>query len=219
MANVVSYSLWGKEDFYYDGDFANIDLVKEKYPGFIPRFYCSPSMPDKWHHKYTDNGAEVVTVAGHDNWKGLFWRFYAFEEDGIVLIRDTDSRIIDREVRAVNAWLESKYDFHAMRDHKEHTTTPVLGGMFGARNGILKDIKSQIMAWKPKDKKGDDQEFLFNRIWPKVRDNALVHCRYARPTQFSEEYTYDPWKFFGKHKIMLFPGELPGDEFVGEIVK
>jgi len=221
MANVVSYSLWGDQDFYYDGAFENIDLVKEKYPGFIPRFYCSPTIPDKWKSKYEGNGAEVVIVEnGKDDWTGLFWRFYALEEDGIVLIRDTDSRIIDREVLAVNAWLESEYDFHAMRDHMEHTTTPILGGMFGARNGLLKNIRKMIDDWGPKNKKGDDQEFLRDRVWPNVqRLDALVHCRYARPTQFKKDYKYDPFNFFGRHKIRLFPGPPPGDEFVGEIVK
>jgi len=218
--NVVSYSLWGDSELYYDGAFKNIDLVKEHYPEFVTRFYCSPSIPDKYHNKYTDNGAEVVVVEdGKDDWTGLFWRFYALEESGIVLIRDTDSRIIQREVNAVRSWIQTKFDFHCMRDHMEHTTTPILGGMFGARNGKVANIRGLIDAWVPKNKKGDDQEFLASQIWRQVQKDAVVHCRCAQKTKFTKAYTYDPIKFFGRHKIMPFPGDLTDDRFVGEIIE
>ena len=220
MANVVSYSLWGKEDHYYDGAFKNIELVQKFYPGFAARFYCSPSLPDKYRNKYEEAGAEIEIVSeGKDDWRGLFWRFYALEEDGIVLIRDTDSRIHQREVDAVEYWLNTRFDFHAMRDHMEHTTVPILGGMFGARNGILKDIKNQIRLWTPRNQKGNDQDFLRQKIWPQVRDKSIVHCRYANRTRFTKEYTYDPFRFFGKHKILPFPTQMVNGQFVGEIVK
>lgn len=219
MANIVSYSLWGNQDFYYDGAFENIDLVKEYYPGFIPRFYCSPSIPDKWYNKYTDNGAEVIIVEdGTDDWRGLFWRFYVLQEDGIVLVRDTDSRISNIEKDAVNEWLNSKYQFHSMRCHIEHNV-PILGGMFGARNCILKNIKSLIKKWGPKDKKGNDQDFLQNIIWPKVRKQTLAHDRYPSGIKFSKDYEYHPQKFFMAHKVLPFSHEITDENFVGKIIK
>lgn len=221
MSNIVSYSLWGDQDLYYEGAYENIDLVKEYYPGFITRFYCSPSIPDKWHNKYTDNGAEVVVVEdAKDDWTSLFLRFYACEEDGVVLIRDTDSRISHREYLCVKEWLNSRYNFHIIKDHVQHTVVPILGGTFSCRNNILKNIKTEIKHWGPKNKKGDDQDFLSQRIWRFVRSDSLTHCRFARKTTFSDGYVYDPYKFFGKHAIKTLPGPVPEDgSFVGEIVK
>jgi len=44
----------------------------------------------------------------------MFWRFWAADdpEVGIMLSRDCDSRISDREIAAINEWLESDKDFH-----------------------------------------------------------------------------------------------------------
>lgn len=220
MANIVSYSLWGKESFYYDGAFENIDLVKEYYPGFISRFYCSPSMPDKYYNKYIDNGAEVIIVKdGADDWRGLFWRFLACsEEDGIVLSRDTDSRIGIIERDSVYEWIDSGYDFHTMRCHIEHNV-PILGGMWGCKSGILKNIKEDIDKWGPKDKKGDDQEFLKKVIWPKVKKHTFAHDRYHRGIKWSKEYKYHPINFFGEHKVVPFSHIITDDNFVGKIVK
>lgn len=219
MANIVSYSLWGKQDHYYDGAFKNIELVQKFYPNFVTRFYCSPSLPDKYRSKYEDAGAEVVVVeGGKDNWTGLFWRFYACEDGDIVLIRDTDSRIRQREVDAVEHWLKTRFDFHAMRDHMEHTTVPILGGMWGVRNGLLRGIKNQIRLWTPRDAKGNDQDFLAKKIWPQVKKKAIVHCQFAQITKFKPEYTYNPMRFFGHHKLVPFPTPLTDGHFVGERV-
>jgi hypothetical protein len=41
-------------------------------------------------------------------------------------------RFSEREVAAVEDWLNSSLPFHAMRDHPAHGTA-ILGGMWGAR--------------------------------------------------------------------------------------
>lgn len=45
----------------------------------------------------------------------------------IMMSRDSDTPIIDRETIAVREWLESNYTFHAMRDHPMHCIE-MLGG-------------------------------------------------------------------------------------------
>ncbi|KZS20680.1 Uncharacterized protein APZ42_012561 [Daphnia magna] len=37
-----------------------------------------------------------------------------------LMSRDSDSRIVPREVEAVQEWLDSHYMFHIMRDHPAH---------------------------------------------------------------------------------------------------
>ena len=62
------------------------------------------------------------------------WRFFPTLDPqvDILLSRDLDSRISQREVDAVTEWLESEKPVHVMRDHPGHDT-PMLGGMWGTR--------------------------------------------------------------------------------------
>ena len=86
MKNVISYSLWGDNPMYWVGALKNIELVSEKLPGWICRFYI-----DKNCHQYLiddikGDNVEVVLVdptGSHDNsyyHHGMFWRFTASED-------------------------------------------------------------------------------------------------------------------------------------------
>ena len=52
----------------------------------------------------------------------------------VMVSRDLDSRLTDREVAAVTQWLDDplQLPFHVMRDNPHHGTE-ILGGMWGAR--------------------------------------------------------------------------------------
>jgi hypothetical protein len=44
--------------------------------------------------------------------------------------RDSDSRIVSREMEAVREWLAGDRTFHVMRDHPYHCNYAILGGDF-----------------------------------------------------------------------------------------
>ena len=52
----------------------------------------------------------------------------------VIITRDLDAEIIDRELAALNEWFNSNYTFHIMRDHQGHSKTygqqvvPIPGG-------------------------------------------------------------------------------------------
>jgi len=75
--------------------------------------------------------------------EGTFWRFYAAADADVMICRDVDSRLGLREKFAVDEWLESDKDCHIMRDNEEHGA-PICAGMWGARNGILSNIKDGV---------------------------------------------------------------------------
>ena len=63
----------------------------------------------------------------------MFWRFYPIESDiDIMLSRDVDSRITEREMNLVNQWIESDKTFHIIRDHMGHKIE-ILGGTWGCK--------------------------------------------------------------------------------------
>ena len=182
MKNVVAYSLWGDHPMYWEGAIRNVEIVNEKLPGFICRFYIDDACDDKLIDslRHLDN-VEIIMVSSKDSFHGMFWRFWASDdtEVDIFLSRDCDSRIGLREIAAINEWLASDKDFHIMRDHPYHTV-PILGGMWGCRNGILREIgiTDKISKWTQFQRKGVDQDFLGQAIYPLVKDRSMEHSEF-----------------------------------------
>ncbi len=151
-------------------------MAKEIYPDWVCRFYVAKSVPkdiiDKL--KFFDN-VQIVEMN-----TGAFWRFYPVSDKDIdiVIIRDCDSRVNNREREAVDEWLKSDKGFHIMRDHPHHKF-PIMGGMWGAKRGVIDNIEELIrfhvgnfpLGWPH----GMDQTFLRNVIYPMIKDNCLVH--------------------------------------------
>jgi len=176
MSNkIVSFSLWGADPKYTIGAIKNAELVQELYSGWIGRFYCGRSVPQDILDKLNEvPNTEVILMNEEGDWTGTLWRFLSADGDDVVLSRDTDSRVSEREVYAVNEWLESDKDFHIMRDHPYHNAQ-ILAGMWGCRNGILKGITESINEYSKGNFKQLDQNFLKEYVWPKISNNALSH--------------------------------------------
>lgn len=202
MKKVIAFSLWGRSAKYWVGAQRNIALAAAHYPGWICRFYVEAGSPDASLAMLAGDNVEIHPVERTNEFGGLFWRFRTAGDPDVdtMLARDCDSRIGLREVAAVKAWLASDKDFHIMRDHPYHTTE-VLGGMWGCRNGLLRNIADLMAQSRFPDQLGCDQRFLSAFVYPLVRDRALEHSEfglaYGGPT-------------------VPFPTARIGDEFVGE---
>jgi hypothetical protein len=199
---LITFSLWGNNAKYTVGAIRNADLTKKIYPGWISRFYCGTTVP-KDIIKYLENKecCEVVMMNEPGDWRGMFWRFYPASEDNVdvMISRDTDSRINMREKLAVDEWLKSNKSFHIMRDHPWHGT-PILGGMWGVRGNILKDMKDMIDKYIKGDFWQVDQNFLKEYVYNIIKDDCFVHDSF---------HSYEDFK-------KPFPNKRNGQEFVGE---
>ena len=205
MRNVVAYSLWGDHSMYWVGALRNIEQVSKYFPGWICRFYIDNSCDEELIKTIKGDNVEVVLVDSKDSFHGMFWRFWASEEEetDVFLSRDCDSRFSEREVAAIKEWLSSNKDFHIMRDHPYHSV-PILGGMWGCRNGLMREIglSKLIEQWGKYERKGIDQDFLAKLIYPLVKDKALEHCDFNL-------------NFGGR--LISFPTKRENFEFVGDI--
>ena len=200
MKKIISFSLWGKDPKYTIGAIENAKLVNEVYQGWIGRFYCGRSVPENIISTLKDiPNTEVIIMDEDGDWTGMFWRFLACEDSDVMISRDTDSRLNLREKLAVDEWLKSDKDFHIMRDHPYHAIE-ILGGMWGCRNGILNDIKEDIAKYNKGNFWQVDQNFLKEKIYPKILKNSLTHDSF-----FKVEINTIP-----------FPSERINKEFVGD---
>jgi hypothetical protein len=201
MKKIISFSLWGDNPKYTIGAIENAEQSKTIYPDWICRFYCGKSVPlDIIEKLKSYNNVEVIEMDEDGDWNGMFWRFYACEDADVMISRDTDSRLSVREKLAVDEWLESDKDFHIMRDHPYHNVL-ILGGMWGVRNGILKDMISIINQYNKGNFWQVDQNFLREKIYPIIKDNSFIHDEFMK---------FENWS-------KLFPSERKNKEFVGDV--
>jgi len=185
MNKIISFSLWGDNPKYTIGAVKNAQLARRIYPDWLCRFYTGNDVPKNITEHLLSLDAEVIDMDG-TGWNGMFWRFFAADSDDIVLSRDTDSRLNNREKEAVDEWLNSDKDFHIMRDHPYHATH-ILGGMWGCRNGILKNITEWISSFNKgvyDNKWQIDQIFLSQIIYPKIINKSIVHDEFFQQQKF-----------------------------------
>jgi hypothetical protein len=205
MKNLISYSLWGDNPMYWKGALRNIEQAKNYFPGWICRFYIDKNCKPELIETISGENVEVILIESKDSFHGMFWRFFASEDEevDVFLSRDCDSRFSERELLAINEWLISDKDFHIMRDHPYHNV-PILGGMWGCRRGIMREIglSKLIEKWNQFQRKGIDQDFLGYCIYPLIRNRALEHSEFGL-------------RFGGDVKI--FPSSRINSEFVGDV--
>jgi hypothetical protein len=150
----------------------------------------------------------------------MFWRFLALTDPTATrfVSRDADSRLTQRDKAAVDEWVKSGMPFHIMHDHPQHAGTPILGGMFGAVNGLLHP--RLIHQWFQHDrdvaqrsgsggqlayKWHNDQEWLRHVVWPLVASYTISHASF-----YCNE--------FGEAKALGFPVKRASHlDFVGNV--
>jgi hypothetical protein len=218
LNNIITFSLWGNNPIYWTGALKNIELANLYYPGWICRFYIDKDSKKELVETIKGDNVEVVLMQKNNNdifnnidvrfnHSGLYWRFLALKDTdvNIILSRDCDSRLSQREVDAVNEWIESDKDFHIMRDHPYHQV-PILSGMWGARNKVISNIDEYLSHWKKWPHKGkyhaEDQDFLGQIIYPIIKDISLEH------SEFNINYGSE---------IKSFPSVRKNYEFVGDV--
>ena len=96
-----------------------------------------------------------------------------------MIVRDTDSRIGQREQMAVHDWLQKGASFHIMRDSQAHGVS-MCGGMWGCHANRLRNIRQAINRYYDEGRHntvlcGVDQDFLHQVVWPVAMNDCVEH--------------------------------------------
>jgi hypothetical protein len=189
---VISFGLWGDDPRYIDGAETNVMLARRFYPGWQLWFFADQTVPKETLNILSRQPDCRVMIADStiERQHRLFWRFWAaaYDEVEVMLIRDTDSRIGQREQLAVQDWLNRGTGFHIMRDSPQHSVA-ICGGMWGCYTNRLRNIRQLIEQYYNlgKDKVvrfGVDQDFLMEVIWPIAANDCTEHDEYFAKKPF-----------------------------------
>ena len=213
VKKIISFSVYGDHPMYRVGALENVRLAARWYPGWTCRFYVSQEIPLACIEQLQAGNAEVVRKARKKHIDGMFWRFLPVDDDDVdaLVVRDSDSRITEREALAVQEWGDNGAGFHIMRDHPLHQSL-ILGGLWGVRGECLHRMKQMIELWRWMRmltgkgsfyRKGLDQDFLSQMVYPLIAHNVIIHSDLVR---------------FEGERVTPFPTLRKHHEFVGQTV-
>lgn len=203
---VISFSLWGTGSQYLIGALKNADLAKEYYPDFECWFYIhKPTVPEEIISQLSIKpNVKIFFKDGDLNTsKPMMWRFEAIlnPDCEIMMSRDTDTRILLREVLAVREWLKSDKSFHIMRDHPHHSSN-IMGGMFGVKKNLNVNWEKLMNECQQYGHRDYDQHFLAEKIYPLIVNDSMIHATFSRrethAKPFPIPYEKD-FKFVGEY--------------------
>ena len=189
MQKVISFSLWGNNPKYTIGAIKNAILAPFVYPGWKCRYYCGNCVPKQIIKELETFEHVELMFPEESKWfshlifgikcdgKKKQWRHLPMGDDSVdvMISRDTDSRLTQREKDAVDQWIQSDKCFHVMRDHPLHKTK-ILGGTFGCKSGAVKNIDQLIVQYNMQNADfWSDQPFLRDMVWPQIEASHLSH--------------------------------------------
>jgi len=159
-----SFCLYGTEPNYYTGLLENLDILQTFFPDFdvvVHKGICDPSwtIPD-W--------VEVVET-GKEGPINMLYRYRPLASYEVGFVRDTDSRITERDRWCINEFLKSDKSYHIIRDHVWHKSK-IMGGLFGWKKALLLNLPLNSEA-----SYGTDEAFLADQLYPRIVADALVH--------------------------------------------
>jgi hypothetical protein len=131
MKKLISFTLYGQDPTYVEGMYRNLELKEQFYPDWEAIIYHDNSLAPETLENLDNQNAILRNVTGLGVLASM-WRFLAYDEPFTerFIVRDSDSRLSQREADAVQEWTKSDKTLHIMRDHPHHGYV-MLGGMWG----------------------------------------------------------------------------------------
>jgi hypothetical protein len=205
---VFSFSIYGDNPIYTIGGVKNAKLIKELFPDWKGVFYIADDVDKNIVEEIENQGSIVELIDHNKSFTGMFWRFAAISNPNIdvMIVRDCDSRLSERDVLAIQEFMESDKNFHIIRDHPIGHHYPINGGMWGCKKTdftsnlfniiekYLKDNYSHIYntsSSKIDSIRNADQIFLKNIIYPMVVNDSLIHDEYFKFEESSKPINHD----------------------------
>lgn len=184
MRKVISYCIWGDNKLYNYGVYENALLLNKIFPDwYMVVYYTKTAIIKVIEELNKINNVECIPVNLPNHPRNSMLRFLAGfnKNNDVVIFRDADSRLIQRDAEAVKEWLDNtNKSIHIIRDNITHRK--ICAGLWGVRNRIMcnKDIIAKYYEYfNLLDSKWTiDEKFLNQVIYPKYINDATIHAEF-----------------------------------------
>ena len=183
---IISYTVFGSEQWYRNGLIKNINIAQTLFPDWVVRVYISEKIDKKFISQVSKyKNVELIVKKENYPYEGLMWRMMPMQEGhDAVIVRDCDTRLFKRDKNLVDDWMSNEYKYHICRD-TPGSTNVMLAGLYGGKKPNL-TIEDKFHKWREdyiKDKKSLyiwDQGFLAKHVYPFIRDNLIVYSEHVK---------------------------------------
>jgi hypothetical protein len=212
---IISFSLWGSDEKYTLGAVKNAELALTIYPGWTCRYYIHRNVPQKIVNLLEDfPNVELIYLENLE--LASCMRFKAIDDVdvGVMISRDCDSQLSERERKCVDEWLASGKGLHVIRDHPNHANYKshrIFAGMFGMRKvDYWPGWDLLLEKYRCKDGKwGLDQDILHNMVFTLFSkySDIFVHASFGKFESVAKDIPVPrkDFEFIGEYKF--FDGE------------
>jgi hypothetical protein len=184
MRKVISYCIWGDNKLYNYGVYENALLLNKIFPDwYMVVYYTKTALIKVIEEINKINNVECIPVNLPNHPRNSMLRFLAGfnKNNDVVIFRDADSRLIQRDAEAVKEWLNNtNKSIHIIRDNITHRK--ICAGLWGVRNRIMcnKDIIAKYYEYfNLLDSKWTiDEKFLNQVLYPKYINDATIHAEF-----------------------------------------
>jgi hypothetical protein len=195
MKKIISVSVYGTNNRYFAGAIENAKIAKNLFPDWTYKVYLGNKAPDGFKQTllgfgnteiidFEENFVSTPTVFG----PGVFWRFLEIfkDEDQIMICRDSDTRLLEREKKCIDEWIQSDKKFSIIRDHPAHFEFPIIATMWGMKGRLDETYREKMKEYEKNHNYLSDQYYLQDIIWPIAKNNCLIH-EIGNDSWFSKE--------------------------------
>lgn len=184
MKKIIAVSVYGTNPRYFQGALKNADIAKTLFPEWTYKVYLGSKRPDGFKEQLLEKtNTEVVDMNEFFNatpsmfGPGVFWRFLEMfqSEEQIMICRDSDTRLIEREKRCVDEWLNSDKKFSIIRDHPNHYEFPIIATMWGMKGKLDDKYREDMRKYERDFRYLSDQFYLRDIIWPLAKTDCTLH--------------------------------------------
>lgn len=161
---------------YLNGAIMNIENNAILMPEWTSIVYVSESIYTKYENTFKKLNCKIVKVKSEENQISTIWRFFATDltDSELILFRDCDSLITEREVVLIKHWVNSNHALHIIRDHPLHVS-PIMAGLCGVRKKRIQNLLESFLKTKFIDQYGIDQWFIHKELYQKHHGDWLIH--------------------------------------------
>ena len=213
-----SFCVYNDKPKYTIGAIRNCEQYTSEFPFFKSLFFIRNDVPQSIIDEITIKKGTVIKTLFLPDWFMMFTRFLPLELCKFNSSRDTDGRLIKREIYLNHDFIVSDKKFHIIRDHPYHSTE-ILGGMWSSQNLNIPNLRFLILDFCLKNMNkvtmamGHDQNFLKNYIYHLINnEHLLTHDNYFNYTKNktkitipreNKEYIGEPYDENNQYDIKL----------------
>ena len=190
MRQAIAYSLYGNEMRFLVGAIKNAELAQRFFPDHEVQIYYGKSVP-MWVLSTLNlfPNVELYKVSETEDSISRSWRFMACidPDNDVVMVRDVDARLSLREAEAHQEFLDSKFNFHIIRDHPTGHNYNISAGMFAIKTDAYRSLfHRSLLEHEFSDYYTTDQDFLNGSIYPNVLNDCLIHDEYTNIATYGD---------------------------------